>query len=280
MGEPSREYRPWRALARKVAPVVALYPGLFVALVLSWNTLDRLDGWWVGGSHDQLGLGRRVIDALGHGIFVFSVEAYIAVFLASIVLGPIGFALRAIARRRLRAGGADPIDRVRRWVEAHPKGTRALTFAPPALWSAYTTYLATRYVVHNTSTNASWVSNGFAMAILGILAALALERLPRAGLRALLAPTIPELDVPQRPEVPKDEITFAAVAVTLETQAAVAAMLALTAAALFAIFSPVHALGDSIHAVRARPVRGRRPRGGCAVPSRCPRWPSAWTASS
>jgi hypothetical protein len=239
MGEADRRYRPWLALAKKVGPVVALYPGLFLASPVLFMTYHRLEARLEARAGE---LGARAIDLVGDGILSFSARAYVAIFFASLVLVPLALALRATARRRLREGRADPLDRVRGWVEAHPRATLALTVTPPALWAAHTSLALVRHLVH-PSVLWEWGVTGSAMAILGGMATLALRSLARRGLGAFLAPTIPELDVPQRADVAKDEIHFAGVAVTFETLAAVATMLAVTVAAVLAMFSKTFAPG-------------------------------------
>ncbi|MGO9000087.1 MAG: hypothetical protein ACLQVI_42715 [Polyangiaceae bacterium] len=232
--EPARKYRPWLALAKKVGPVVAVYPGLLAASPFLFRAYYQLEDWLKARAGAP---GDRLIDFVGDGILSFSARAYVAIFYASVVLFPLALAFRATARRRLRERRADPIDRFRHWMEAHPKETRALTFAPPALWSAYTVFTVVSRLAHiDASPLWEWAVSGSALAIVGGLATLPLSSLVRRGLRAFVAPTIPVVDVPQRPDVAKDEISFAAVAVTLETQVAVAAMLALTLLAFPAIF--------------------------------------------
>ena len=212
--EPARKYRPWLALAKKVGPVVAVYPGLLAASPFLFRAYYQLEDWLKARAGAP---GDRLIDFVGDGILSFSARAYVAIFYASVVLFPLALAFRATARRRLRERRADPIDRFRHWMEAHPKETRALTFAPPALWSAYTVFTVVSRLAHiDASPLWEWAVSGSALAIVGGLATLPLSSLVRRGLRAFVAPTIPVVDVPQRPDVAKDEISFAAVAVTLE----------------------------------------------------------------
>jgi hypothetical protein len=235
MGEPVPEKRRGWSLKRKVGVAAAAYLALLVVSFPVGAVLDRLHEWWWRGL-DGWPSGtaiHRVIDLLGHGIVNFTVGAYITLPFVSAVLVAVGLVLRR---------GAGPLQRVRRWVEDHPRGTRALTTAPAALWSLLMTAFLTEA---RTSSNAipEYVGTGAATAIVGVVATILLSRVGGVALRALLAPTLVEA-VPQRAEVTKDEIAFAAVAVTPETQAAVGGMGALSVVALGLVLTFHRATGD------------------------------------
>ena len=138
---------------------------------------------------------------------------------------PLAFVLRMVARARVRAGHADPLDRLRAWA-ARPAPGAALVAAFPIACQAFLAYV----VFHNR-----W-SYGWSPVYIA-LAALAsgLAQLPVVGgaVRALLAPTIAAREGEETTiEIGPDEIRFAAVAVTRETRLAVGALAAVSVAVI------------------------------------------------
>jgi hypothetical protein len=245
MGDPAPKYRRAQSVARTVGPFVGVYGGLLAVGPFLFQGFDRLhDWWWRGLGPWPTGTAlHRVIDLLGHGLVGFSVAAYVCTLLATLLVVPLGLVLRSSARARVRAGMADPLDRVRSWVAAHPRLTRALTVAPPALWSlAMATLMKNQYL--QSRDFFEQVGTSATMGLVGVFATLALTPFSGAALRAFLVPTLADRDVPQRAEIPKNEISFAAVAVTPETSAAVLAMMALSAVAMAVVLSTHRSMGD------------------------------------
>jgi hypothetical protein len=126
---------------------------------------------------------------------------------------PIAFIARMVARARVRAGARDPLDRLRAWTAAHPHATRAL-LALPALFFAWLGYR------HFSGWNDNSLSEYGGPVLLG---ALFQSYVARAAVRAFLAPTV-EDGGESKVTIADDEIRFDAVAVTRETQLAVAAV--------------------------------------------------------
>jgi hypothetical protein len=121
---------------------------------------------------------------------------------------PMAFVVRMIARSRLRAGHADPLDRVRSWLSARPRRAAAALAIPVVFQTHYALAL------WHPDWNPLYV---VAAALVGGLAQLLVVR---AALRALLAPTLDggrEVAI----EIGTDELRFNAVAVTRETRMAV-----------------------------------------------------------
>ena len=128
---------------------------------------------------------------------------------------PLAFVLRMVARARVRAGHADPLDRLRAWSRSPVRGA-ALVAAFPVACQAFLAY-------------AAWVNRPGWSPVYAALAVLAggFAQVPivRGAVRALLAPTVPARDGQAATvEIAPDEIRFAAVAVTRETRLAVGAL--------------------------------------------------------
>jgi hypothetical protein len=130
---------------------------------------------------------------------------------------PLAFAARIVARARIRAGHADPLDRARAWLAAGRGRTAALVAAIPAMTQAL--YLREEL---------GWGHHSFVMvAAMALGAGLAQIAVIRAGLRVALAPTLGAAS--EGPvTIDPDELRFDAVAVTRETQLAVGALAALS----------------------------------------------------
>ncbi len=141
---------------------------------------------------------------------------------AAMLLTACGVLARAVAQARVRSGHRDPLDplRARPWIAA------VAGLAPAAWWLRHYTKTTIDFLVHErwlwTQHFSPWsVVVGSVLAALGI--AVALHRVSRAGLRALLSP----LPAPA-PARAKDagDIVVSAVAVSALTRGAVAAMAA------------------------------------------------------
>jgi hypothetical protein len=126
---------------------------------------------------------------------------------------PAAFALRLVARARIRAGHPDPLDWIRTFVSTRTKGTRALLVGPSLLWAL----VVLRAITWNE--HDSLLLNGVLASVCG----LAEWWLLRAGLRLFLEPTL-DGGPASALTVREDEIVFDAVAVTRETVGAIALM--------------------------------------------------------
>ncbi|MGO8992020.1 MAG: hypothetical protein ACLQVI_01735 [Polyangiaceae bacterium] len=256
MDEPGPKYRSGRSLAAKVGAGGLGYLALLYLGVPLQRQADRLHEWWWKG-YEWLYEGtrkwppgaipramvHRLIDLLGHGFMQFFSAAYVTVFAAAVVLGPLGLLGRMVATARVRTGAADPIEPVRRWIAAHPSWFRVLTVVPPALWAVYTEIHGLGDWGGRRDLGSEYVGFVGAYGIVGVFATIALTGLLRSAVRSFVAPVVDE-SVPQRAEVAKDEITFDAVAVTRETRAAVGAMLALNIGALAVALSSHRVFSD------------------------------------
>jgi hypothetical protein len=136
-------------------------------------------------------------------------------FVATLAV-PLGFVVRMIARARLRAGHADPLDRVRRFVSEHQRWTLAATGAVAALMQG-------AWLRFNLFTYETGLAP-YCMA--AVVVGLAQWKVVRAALRAFLAPTVESAAV--EGAIQPDEIRFSAVAVTRESIAMVGGLAGLT----------------------------------------------------
>jgi hypothetical protein len=212
---------------RAYRPALLLGLGWALALLFFNETVSR--GW------------RHVYDAIFDGIYrVFSgfpgaqemVSRAFHVLVWAFTTGcgftlaaatlavPLAFVARMVARARVRAGHADPLDRMRAWFSA----SRGRATAVAALFPVMTQALFL-WSIHGFNRWAQWSLVYYAAATL--LCGLAQMAVARAGLRALLAPTMPRGRAAPAP-LDDDEIRFDAVAVTRETRLAVAAMATLS----------------------------------------------------
>jgi hypothetical protein len=237
MGAPastSRKRRPFGA-------TIAAYGAAYVALLYSGQPIqrqaDRLHAWWWRGydAWPSGGAVHRVLDLLGHAFMPFLASSLVTIFVAWITVVPLAFLARTVARGRVRAGSADPLERARSWIAAHPPAVRALTVVPAALWALYVTLYGPAadgpYTALDQLAGYEKLGTVASLGIVAVLATVAATAFVRAGLRAFVAPIVDDTE-PQRAEVAKDEIAFDAVAVTRETRAAIAAMMGVNAAAL------------------------------------------------
>jgi hypothetical protein len=245
MGDPAPKPLRDRSLVGKIGAIGAGYLALLYASVPLQRQVDRLhDWWWAGREWPSGGAMHRVLDLLGHGFATYFSAGYVTLFATSLVVVPLAYLARTLARARIRSGGRDPIERTRRWVSAHPASVRAVSVVPAALWSLF---------VGVVSADSWWQFGQFeeyerlgveaSFGIIAVLATVAFTGLIRTGVRAFVAPVVDDR-APQRTDVAKNEITFDAVAVTTETRAAVAAMMVLNAAAILVALSSDRALHD------------------------------------
>jgi len=162
------------------------------------------------------------VDVVKLGSWIVS-ETFGALALWTMFLVPLGFVARLTARARLRAGTADPLDRFRAWTRNHRVGTQLALAFVPFLWGAG----AMRALYFGIDGDVSL--NGALLRLIPV--ALASSLVHYAGTRSLLgsllAPTIDPTEE-ARIEIGPDEITFDAVAVTREAQAAVGALAGLS----------------------------------------------------
>ncbi len=152
----------------------------------------------------------------------------------ALVLGALG---RTVARARLRAGYADPLESARAWASRHPRAMRALLWTPALSWLTASTaamvYLALGW--GDGGMYGDWVQGLARMHLqyaAGMAAswcltaplALGIRALTSVGWSALLAPTVARPEQEAQAGSVDERLHFDAVAVTAETRAAVVAM--------------------------------------------------------
>jgi hypothetical protein len=233
-----RRYRavPWLVLVWAVALV---YDRWSFAVWVSWeDVVLRVLSGFPSLSITVLHAGVALFRALDEG-------AVPILFLGTLAL-PLGFLARMVARARMRAGHADPLEPARRWVAAHPRIASALAAVLPAAYQAMV-LLHWRFM---------WAHQIGWLLVTASLAGWVQARFVRSGLRVFLEPTVDDRSaVAEIETVDPDEIRFDAVAVTTETRAAVAALGAVTLVAIVWIMtSPIAALftdSDVLSAIAA-----------------------------
>ena len=215
--KPARRW--WSAAHASIALIVAAW-----AFALSY-----LDSQWPMRVHDAIEdaiyrvfSGFPGVQELAHRTFdvarwSLSWTFCWALFFATLA-APLAFVVRMVARARVRAGHADPLERARGWLTASRSRTAAVLAALPFATQAL--------FVHALSYEHWSPLYPLTAAVLGGLAQTAILR---AGLRVVLAPAVREGEAEQVPIDP-DELRFAAVAVTRETKLAVGALAALSVA--------------------------------------------------
>jgi len=150
------------------------------------------------------------------------VSSYAVSLACATIAGGVGLFVRSLARARVRAGFPDALDDLRRWAAAHPRSLAAVTVGPAVLWMVGSLQmLALRGVVDG------WDTFLAAVALPAALVWALQSAMMRAGLRALLAPTLSATEA-RGDEVRADGLTFDAVAVTPETVGAVALLAAIS----------------------------------------------------
>jgi hypothetical protein len=150
-------------------------------------------------------------------VYSFVMPTYTAAIGVAIVTAPLIIVARMLARGRVRAGNADPLDRLRAFVSAR----RWLAFVPAVGWMSL---LAIWQAVDASYYTTAW------RAVVSYIPALVVAfagfyGLSRVGVHAVTAPTLDKDDANREAmSVRDDEIAFSAVAVTPETKAAVVAV--------------------------------------------------------
>lgn len=162
--------------------------------------------------------------------------------LVTMMLGALAiFAVRAVARYRSEAGHADPVDRVRTFLAAHPRWAAVLVALPGLAWSANLTshYASMLHYANLLHPSAHPYADGLVQLFLPALITFALTTvLVRKGVRALVAPTADRLlQVAEGTRLDAEGFTFDAVAITPQTIGAVAAMVTLTFGVLCSLTS-------------------------------------------
>lgn len=197
------------------------------ALASGWLSHVPLQGSVIS---DVLFNGREILGALLLLPFLFLTTLSFAV----------GALARTLARARVRAGFADPFERARGWMAAHPKAERAILATPALLWVGTLTLSVSLYIRHwgfhafdadfamsatVAGMRATYTACMAAFWCAAAIPAFGVAATTRVAARSLLAPVV-ALDERAAGEA-LDRIAFDAVAVTTETRAAVLAMAAL-----------------------------------------------------
>jgi hypothetical protein len=142
---------------------------------------------------------------------------------------PFGLLARRFARSRVRAGDHDPLERPRAWVKRHATLALGLVALPAMTWAVLLRYALQHFNEYPGSLTLERFAFLFVVAFAGM------TMLGRAGLRAVLAPTLGAGDADAPPALARDEIVFSAMAVTRETRAAVAVSFASIILALLVV---------------------------------------------
>jgi hypothetical protein len=209
---PASRKRLFATIAAFVAAygVVALESRLsFVVRQLMWKEYG--DDAWLHASMLQL---FRLVSGVAGASFHVTLGA-------SVIIALLIAVARRFARARVLAGLHDPLEGARRFFVE--RRARIITTAPAIVWLA-SLAMWVRHMFRFVALDAQ----GTWLAVVGIAAPAALAFfaqtvLARRGLRALLAPTI-DGDATAKVETNADGFEFEAVAVTLETRAAIVAM--------------------------------------------------------
>jgi hypothetical protein len=169
-----------------------------------------------------------IVDQIFHGLDGGVSTVYGWTFIGATILVPLTIVLRLAVRARLRAGQSDPLARARAWIASHPRTMSVALYG---------------FALAIGALKASdWSYEVFRLWPIAVIASflplMVLPWIARAGLRACVAPIEVE---EQEATLDKDAVTFAAVAVTRETRAAVGglAVLSLLVAACIAVV-PAH----------------------------------------
>jgi hypothetical protein len=216
----------------------ALWALLFWGLHPFFGLLHRLNQHaraeaWLGWSRFQTA---AIMDVINTSSAILEFQLFVLATVTSLAV-PLALLVRTVARARLRAGFADPLDRVRSWTAAHATGTRALLALPSLAWVSSLVLFIAHAIRHwgewsmfgelagtpIVQAEHSVFNSGMAVfACFGVVASIGIYALAKRGLRGLLVPTwVPEEAGLAEAE---DRVHFDAVAVTAETRAAVAAM--------------------------------------------------------
>ncbi|HEX8791908.1 MAG TPA: hypothetical protein VF765_13230 [Polyangiaceae bacterium] len=212
-----------RSALRRYRPGILLLLGWVATLGLHWRW--TVSNWLQDAIYRVFsGFPALVVsvDKLREVLLANIADSYPAtLFIASLAV-PLAVVLRMVARARLRAGHVDPLDRVRRFIAAHPRWTAAATAGPGALMQlAWIKVAVPPYAGYHFHQLTFWAVAALTGALQWKLAA--------AGLRAFLVPTVEH--AVEQGSIDADEIHFSAVAVTRETLGMVGGLGALTLAA-------------------------------------------------
>jgi hypothetical protein len=227
------------ALARAGAAIGLMWGFFAWGLGAVFRALSSLDALAARTASSTLGVAwaRIVKDVLDDAWNVWA-STLGPLFLVATLAIPLGMLARTVARARARAGQKDPLDAVRDLAAAHPRATRAVLLGPALLWFS-SVVLQIGMCIRDCGGHSMFGLEAvytFGMFVIGCTsgaAALGIDFVTRRGLRLLLQPTIqPEEKATKSAD---DRVTFDAVAVTTETRAAVAAMVALPFVTLLAI---------------------------------------------
>ena len=228
MADPARPKKRERAALRTALLLAAAYA---LPIVLNRTQVFGLIDMELWRSSPELDdLFRMVTNVL--------VPAFFAALSAATGGVALGFVVRTLARARVRAGLADPLDRARAFVAAHsPARARLLAAAPAIAWVAMTT----RHHLRGAADQTIYALLP-GIVLPALVALLGHMILARRGLTALLAPTLDEQEA-NREEAQAEGFTFDAVAVTRETRGAVGGLAGVSVAmALAVILLPVSSM--------------------------------------
>ena len=215
-----------------------------------WKTLGLVLfgivlGTRVNGSSLLNGISQWLIDALSTEDYdervyslVYNVVGLVTITYGAALIGSVfslivGALSRFIVRARVRAGRRDPLDRIRSFVERHPRWTSALIALPALGWATIIARIATRF-----ATGGPWEAALPQIVFPTGIAFFAIAFLVRGGVRALIAPTLDRDAAEQQGmDLDAEGFTFDAVAVTPRTLGAIGAMIALTVGVLAVVTS-------------------------------------------
>ncbi|HSO35507.1 MAG TPA: hypothetical protein VLT33_23420 [Labilithrix sp.] len=178
------------------------------------------------------------LDSLFWMAYQVIAPAFVAALTVATVGIALGFLVRTVARARVRAGLADPLERARAFAAGRsPARAHVLAAAPALAWVA----LNARHYAHVAADQSPYALLP-GIVLPAAVALLAHVVLARRGLRALLAPTLDEHEAASE-EAQAEGFTFDAVAVTRETRGAVGGLAAVSAAmALAMVLLPVSSM--------------------------------------
>ncbi len=210
------------SLARARAKTIAKFAAAWLALVVVPFIVDTLYGPIVRFARPRFGDDSAFADAIGHvwrAFLVTSTRTWFEGVWIGTIAWTLGFLVRMVARARVRAGAGDFLESTRAWAKRRPFELRSITSLAGLAMSA---------MIWKTFAGYSWGGLPAAWLIgLAALDGLAIAAWAQVSARALLAPITAESSKTHF-EIGADEIVFDAVAVTVETKGAVAALAALT----------------------------------------------------
>ena len=186
------------------------------------SLLDGISEWLIDSlSGDEMDDG---VYALVHRVIELVAATYGAALIGSVFALIVGALVRFLVRSRVRAGRRDRLDRLRAFVEKHPRWTAAMTALPALGWATIIARVATRL-----ADRGAWEAALPQVVFPTGIAFFTIAYVVRAGVRAFLAPTLDRDAAEQQGmDLDAEGFTFDAVAVTTRTLGAVGAMIALT----------------------------------------------------